>query len=494
MKKNILRTLSTLLVMAIIFSFAGCKKSGGEDSSSDLGTTSGIISSDGDTDGTGNQSEDSTSSDASGNNSSAAQTSGNTSTAGKPVNATTSKTTNFSWKEVKATIPSSLNGTTVTVYSWNEVTDVTGAKDVISKFTKETGIKINWKVGSYTNYVTEIASKVASKNAPDIVRLKDYNLGLLSLLMPLSETGYNFNDSAWDKSVMNFYSYNGKSYAANMQNTLLQQPKCLIYNRNLVSKYDLEDPYSLWKKSKWNWTKFVEVCKDFKEQADSSSLAWTSYTWADCADLLGAGFTKFDGKTFTSNMNSADLLKGWQMMAEVEEAGLSNNIRFDRTNFENGKILFFTESPIGARRTHYYFSTLKSTGALAAVPMPVVDGYKELQMYGEYEAYGIPAGAKNALAACYFLRYYLDAANYDESTFFADKTILEVYKSLRANTNVYCNYDHCIVTEDIGTAAIHLNAQLVNKPKAQIKSKLDEIAPQVDAAVKAANSKLSSIK
>ena len=115
-------------------------------------------------------------------------------------------------------------------------------------------------------------------------------------------------------------------------------------------------------------------------------------------------------------------------------------------------------------------------------------------MYGEYEAYGIPAGAKNALAACYFLRYYLDAANYDESTFFADKTILEVYKSLRANTNVYCNYDHCIVTEDIGTAAIHLNAQLVNKPKAQIKSKLDEIAPQVDAAVKAANSKLSSIK
>lgn len=491
MKKNIIRAFSLILALAMVAScFAGCRKVNSDGSSwysyySDYDDDDLPVVSTDDTQSSDNQQTQSNTS----------QTSKPQSTTSTPTDATTSKTTNLSWKEVKASIPSNLKGTTVTVYSWNEVTDVTGAKDVISKFTKETGIKVEWKVGSFTNYATEIAAKVASNQAPDVIRMYNYNIGLMSLLTPLNETGYNFNDEAWDKSVMNAYSYNGKSYATNMQNTLLQQPTCLLYNRQLVSKYDLEDPYALWKKGQWTWDKFVEVCTDFKDQADDSSLAWTTYQWSDIGDIMGVGFTKFDGKTFTNNMNNSDLLKSWQIMSELQQQGITNKIRFDRTNFESGKVLFFTESPIGARRTHYYFSSLKSTGSLAAVPMPTMSGYTNLQKYGEYEAYAMPKGSSNKLASCYFLRYYLDADNYDENTFFADKTILEVYKEMRKNTNIYINYDSAIIDTDSGdNNAFNLYASVLYMEKAQVKTKIDEFVPRVNNAIKLANEKLSTIK
>ena len=103
------------------------------------------------------------------------------------------------WADILKNMPEDLRGTSITVYSWNDVTDVTNAQTVIDNFTKDTGIKVNWVKGTYTNYATEIASKVAAKEGPDVVRLMDLNLGLLSVLQPMDDIeGFNIDDSAWD--------------------------------------------------------------------------------------------------------------------------------------------------------------------------------------------------------------------------------------------------------------------------------------------------------
>lgn len=398
------------------------------------------------------------------------------------------------WEEIKATIPADAAGKTIEVFTWNKVTDVTGAKDVVDQFEKETGIKVEWVVGSYSDYSTKISARVASQDSPDMVRLMTINMGLLQVLQPLQNINYDFTDEAWDTRIMDYYTFDGKTYATNMRNTLLQQPRCLIYNKNLVSKYDLEDPYTLWKQGSWTWDKFEEICEIFKDETDDTYLPWTSYQWADAGDAYGAGMIKREGDRFVSNMDDPNLLKGWQKMCQLREDGITNNIRFDINNFENGKILFFTESLISVRRTHFYWSTLKPQGALGAVPLPTIEGGTTATVWSEVEAYGIPEGAPNGDLVAYFLRYYLDSENYDKNTFFCDPTMLDVHEALMESEAMFTNYDVGLITEDVGTGGIHVNASVINAKPAQTKSKLDSYANLVEAAVKNANGILDKLK
>lgn len=400
------------------------------------------------------------------------------------------------WEEIKATIPADAAGKTIEVFSWNEVTDVTGATDVIAQFEKETGIKVEWVVngGTVEDYMTKIVARTASQDSPDVIRLRGTNLGVMQVLQPLDSVGYDFTDEAWDTRIMDVYTFGGKAYATNMRNTLLQQPRCLIYNKNLIGKYDLEDPYSLWKQGSWNWDKFEEICEIFAEETDDTYLAWTSYRWADAADAYGAAMIKREGDSFVSNMSDPNLLKGWQLMTEMVQDGYTNNIRFDRNNFENGKILFFTESPIGVRRTHFYFQNLKASGSVAIVPLPTVEGGTNAAIWSEVEAYGIPEGAPAGSLAPYFLRYYLDGDNYDKNTFFADPTILDVYETLMEAEEIFVNYDTELITEDVGKAGIHVNASLVNAKPANVKTRLDETSNLIEAAVKNANGTIGKLE
>ena len=411
-------------------------------------------------------------------------------------NQTTQNSTNgLSWDEIKAKIPSSAKNKTIKVLSWNEVTDVTGAENVIANFTKETGIKVDWEVVStFDGYSTKVAALVASKNSPDVVRLRDLDMGLIQVLQPMEDLGYDFTDAAWDSRVSKHYTFKSNLYAVNMRNTLLQQPRTLIYNTNLIGKYDLEDPYTLWKKGEWTWDKFEEICKIFTEETDDTHLAWTSYRWADAADVYGVSLIKRSGDTFSENFTDAKLIKGWQTMTSFVEKGYTNNVRFDRNNFENGKILFFTESPIGVRRTHYYFTPLKKTGSLKVVPLPTVSGGTTATIMGEVEAYGVPQGAPNAELVPYFLRYYLDANNYDKDTFFVNKTVLDVYETLMANDEMFINSDTSLITEDVGLGGIHFNAKIVNVKPAQVASKIETESGYIKAAVKNTNGIISKIK
>ncbi len=399
------------------------------------------------------------------------------------------------WADILSKMPESLKGTSITVYSWNDISDVTDAQTVIDNFTKDTGITVNWVKGTYTNYATEIASKVAAKEAPDIIRLKDLNLGLMSVLQPLDDIKtFDVNDSAWDSNVKNFYSVNGKAYGINMANTLIQQPKILWYNRNLISKFELEDPYALWKKGEWTYDKFVQVCEDFIEEASSEYLAWSTNRFSDVADMMGAGTVLYKDGRFVNNMDDANLLKGWQMFAELRDKDVVNDTIYERDRFGSGKVLFFSDSTISGRRTHYYWPDLKSTSSLGCVPMPSVEGFDYMQEFTEYEAYGVPKTAKNPDAAYYFLRYYLDGENYDENTFFCDATILEVYKWCMEQKNNFINCDEVVLTEDTGLTSAVFKANMKGQKASQVNTKLNSYKSVVDAAVQSANGRLDKIK
>ncbi len=413
------------------------------------------------------------------------------------VNVTTTKkpqgnTQSLSWAQVKAKMPANLRNTKIVFYNWNEVRSITDAEKVIRNFTKETGITVDWQLGSYADYATEIAAKQAAKNAPDIIRMRVADPTTMAMLQPLSKTGYDFSDAAWDQQVLKQYTYKGNAYAVNMQNTLMQLPNVLLYNKALVTRYDLEDPYALWKKGKWTWNKFVEVMTDFKEAADENYKAFNPAHFQVAAQLVGSDFVRYTENGYVNNMTDSKLAQGIQKYIKIRDAGLTTGGTFMLEPFESGKILFFNDSIIGARKTHFYFTDLKSKGQLSVVPMPQMDGEKNYyQLYKELEAYAIPVGAKNAAAVPYFLRYWLDAENYDENNFFATKTILEVYKSCRAQQNIF-NAENWHLVMPFGSAAQPLTDSIFKATAAQVAPMLSQYRSVVEALVKQANNKLDT--
>ena len=397
-----------------------------------------------------------------------------------------------SWKDVLASMPKKLRGSSLVMYNWNTASEYTGAPEVIEKFTKETGIKVTWQNVTFDNYFTKLTALVASgKNIPDVVRLRADEYTLLQNLQPLSKTGYDFSDQAWDQGLMGLYTYGNNTYATSLQNTHIGCVNMLFYNSSLIKKYDLEDPYQLWKAGKWNWDKYIEMCRAFKEVAGDGAVASNGEghfkVYGSCYGLQGA--IAYNGKSFYNAMKDANFLEVHQKLGDLYNK--EKLFEFGgQTKFNDGTSLFSIGSAIHLRRKNSYFGNLKSANTLMAVPLPEITGQGTYyQGLGEAEAYGIAKGASNPEAVPYFLRYFLDGSNYQLSNYFGNEQNLEVYNWCMNQKNKVMSYGY-----PSGMGAADTEGSIEAQTGAQMKSYIDANYGVTDKAVKEYNDILASLK
>lgn len=397
-----------------------------------------------------------------------------------------------SWEEVLANIPDELRGTTITVYNWNPITEYPGGATAIKKFTELTGIEVVWQTESFETYLSKLSSMVASgKDVPDVARLRSPLVSNFISMQPLSVTGFDFSDGAWDQWAMDEYTVNGNTYGVTLADTHLASPGMLLYNKSLIAKYDLEDPYKLWKNGQWTYDKFVQVMKDFKAETNADYVC--SYNdYSELTSMFGVtGPITYDGTKYVSMLKDSNFVNATQKIVDLKNTDYLLT-RWAPEEFDSGKILFWAGSAVYARRQNAYFENLKSAGSMQAVPFPTVEGEKENVMFRELEAYGIPKGAQNAAAVPYFLRFFLDRTNYDLTSFFCSKQALEVY-------------DHCMSVESKQWTTLYgkeykfydntnepdeFTQQLRNATGAQVLSVLDSTASVIDQRVKRYNEQL----
>lgn len=410
-------------------------------------------------------------------------------------NTITEGDTNLSWEEIKAQIPESLKGTTVTIYNWNEANLATGSVFAIQKFEEETGIKVNWVTGSYDSYATDIAAMVTAGEAPDIVRLRDADFSMLKLLTPLNEINYDFTDQAWNHKLMQEYQVNGKQYAVALKDTPYVNPLVMYYNRAFISKYNLEDPYELWKNGEWTWDKCMEICESFLDQAGTEFNGLAMYMGTDYATSLGTSLFSYDPQSsqYVSHMSDTALVRGWQFVANNVKKGLIMDRVYQNIFFEKNLLLFCNMGGIGARTTHNYFVEHKENGTLGTVPIPKVEGQDTYyQFLTELEAYGIPKGASNPEGAAYFLRYYLDAANYDMNSFYCDDQATEVINWCMEQDFI-SDMQRIIYKDQYGVDWTDIAYNLMTSDPGQIKTHLDTYSPIIDVIVQTGNDVLSGL-
>lgn len=480
-----IRLLATLLAVLMVFSLTACSK---EDTNSADSVTSTDTSAD-ETTSEANEDDSSENSSVVSQTESKAESANQTSSKAEDPSVTTSKT----WKEVLSKMPKKLSGTTLKIASWNEVEQVKGAPEVIAKFEKMTGVDVKWQVINYGEYTTQIAAMIAAKKSPDIVRLHARDIGDISVLQPITASNFNFNDTAWHKETSNYYTINGKVYAVALQDSLFHQPMAVFYNKDLIAQYDLEDPYELWKTNKWTFDKFLEICRDFRDETDESFTPWSTLGLFDYAQFLDTGFTAFDGSKYVNNLGDKKLLTAWQQTLKWIEEGVTVQGFWDHDGFNSGKVLFHTTGMISARTTQSYFTKHKANGTLGVVPIPQIAGENYNIVAYEMEAYGIAKGAKNPETVPYFLRYYLDSSNYDKNNFFCDKRAMEVYDWYVEKGNFIKNDDTYVITKDAGYDKDLVSALKVAKPE-QVATILESYNAVVNRACQQTNDKIKTFK
>lgn len=398
--------------------------------------------------------------------------------------------------DILESIPNELKGSTIKYFMWYDGTKETEGP-VMKAFELEGGIKVEVEVGSNSTFQTELAAKIATNQSPDVVRMYDSGISNIKLLQPLENTGYDFSGSEWDQRLMKDYTVNGKCYGTNLKNTVYFDANVLWYNSQTLMDLGVEDPYTSWKKGEWTWDALWDICRDFVNQGGSYGACLNPVNAISLA--YGVNFIDWDGEKYVNSVADPDrkakLITAWTDSITKKQEKLITNNTWLISDFEAGRSAFFSTSISAGFVKRSYFERFKEMGELRCVPFPASYTGDNMILMSEYSAWGIPQGASNKEAVPYFLKYMLNADNYDLESSFADPTITDVFKTLRDSDVPRYNpvFDHTLVEADSGLNKFQMFDKLYNGEVSQINSTLGTFIGGLQDSVDKANEQLKTI-
>ena len=399
----------------------------------------------------------------------------------KKVTTTTKKATTKSGKKTSLTadqflaqMPSELRGTTINFLFWEDM-KTRPYKAAIDEFEKKTGIRFNTVYATKDEYHTQLAALITAGNAPDMYKVF-YNLpAYCTNAQPIDKaTGYDFNDAAWDTQLMKDFTFNGRTYAANVQGSPDRNVYIIIYNKKALKRAGLsdQDPYTIWKKNPkdWTWDKFWDLCDQFVKANNNEDGYYGTSMWEGYVVAMGGGYDRYDSSKgkMVNLVNSNATVKGFQTVLDAISKKWATHTG-DSTAFTSGKQLFSCSYSSIIEKNNGY-DILAKQGNLGAVPLPTDSKYTPIM---EYSAYAVPVGAKNAAAVPYFLRYVMDPKNHNLNDFYIDDEATAVAKVVNAATN---NFYAVAWSYDI-------NQALRAGTSSQVKSVLDSYVKTVQNGI-----------
>ncbi|MCI8386975.1 MAG: hypothetical protein HFE63_00715 [Clostridiales bacterium] len=110
----------------------------------------------------------------------------------------------------------------------------------------------------------------------------------------------DFSRSYWNQNCNENLSLNGHMFYA-VSDYMLPDPNCILFNKDMIEQYSIEDPYELVRSGKWTIDKFSEMCSavtrdldgngalDFNDQyglATENDWFWNSFYYSSDIYLM----------------------------------------------------------------------------------------------------------------------------------------------------------------------------------------------------------------
>ncbi|MCU6712640.1 extracellular solute-binding protein [Paenibacillus sp. J5C_2022] len=157
-----------------------------------------------------------------------------------------------------------LKGRTIRIGQW------WGMENYLSEEEKELQRKAEEKFNVKIEYVTvpfgEIQSRiittsVAGQPFADIIMIPlEWSIPKMvseGYIQPIDDL-VDMNDPNWNQIMLNYGKYNGKQYSFTDKDN---NGHGFYYNKTLIQRNGLEDPYELQERGEWTWDKFLEMAK-----------------------------------------------------------------------------------------------------------------------------------------------------------------------------------------------------------------------------------------
>ena len=310
-------------------------------------------------------------------------------------------------KSFLETVPESLKGKTVRVLIWwpAGVTETAKAE----AFEKATGIKIKFiQTGLGGEYVTKLNSLIQQKNSPDLACIGQENFPSIimqNMFQTLDVAKLNLKDPIYDKDTMDYFKYQGKYYGAMLKSSTMVTFYATFFNRDMFKKYGVKNPYELWQEGNWNWDTFVSTAQDIKKKAGLTAAVGCDYGAYYIVQSAGTDAVKFDDGKIINNCNDPMLETAWKFKNDLKAK--YNIMDSGYNGFMGGSNAMLLTGNYIAQRGDTLDKQAKFDWAMAPIPCP--KGQKTI-VPGSVKLWGIPRGSKNAEAAGYWLRYWLDAS------------------------------------------------------------------------------------
>ena len=419
--------------------------------------------------------------------------SGETSNPSGPSNAKVEANFNNSnEKNIYKNVP---NKKQVHVLMWRDYTKT--EQKLIAQYEKLTGVKIKTTKTHDDTYATKLVSLITGGNAPDVVKFESKNFpGMITQsIQPLNEKYFDLDADCWNKAYMNAFAINGKYYGVAMPSAWQCEDCCFVtyYLPSVLKECNVTTmPYQLYTQGKWNWDTQAEIVS--KVQKEGKGYTGLSIQ-RDSIFMLSAGldFVSYDGKQFTNNLASVQaggtMVKAWQEMAKLSA---SNSFTYwDSSLVSSGKVGLFTAIAYGLYNEGGWFDNAK--GGYATIQAVPVAGPKGGTAYTPVspKLWGVARKAKNAEGAAYFLRYFLDVSNYDQSSTFYNKQFETVYKKITDKNAKKCVQYGEGVTDMRKTGNYNsLTKKIVAATPANVKSVIDSNKNTIKTGIDSANKAL----
>ena len=462
--RKIIRYLSLCLAICMIFgSTTGCKKNPKDtdsDYSSDISSDTGNVDSD------NNQSDKDSASESDKDSASESDnTSGNSSTPGN--NGTTNK--------VDA---SKYRGTTVRYATWKDP-DKNEDGEVIDKFEKKYGINVQIDFVAQGEYAQKIIGWIAADKAPDVFIETEEWPATLGIADSIDVMQIDTTDPIWDQATFKNTTVNGKIYGLNTVGCVWSEADCVFYNKKLMQDNNITTPKEYYEAGNWNFATLKKCLQDCKAAGFKGG-----YIYPDAlAASLGAGWVKFENGKMVNTSTDSMFLKVYQYVAELNKEGLL----VDGTSyFLNGDVGICVENAFGLKKTGQFAAM--NQDYLDYTYLPDYDANTKAQPAGITRFYGVCKKAKNPVAAGIFLRYYLDASNYDlNKTFLSTDAATFFFKLTGSATNSKNSYYMNGISHIMGNSAVFTYRALAYEDPSQVTSRIKAKQNELNGYIKTAN-------
>ncbi len=329
--------------------------------------------------------------------------------------------------------PEDYRGTTITYVTWKDPA-LNEDGPVIEAFEEKYGINVEIQLVDQENYINIIAGDIAAGTQGDICFVNESFPASLTVMQPLDAAQLDLTDPIWDPVILKDSTIDGHTYLLNTVSNIWSEVDVCVYNKRLFEENGIKSPAEYYEEGNWTLAAFEKCCREIAALGED-------YLGADVLGRpfvggIDAAFFTFDGDEFKVSVDER-LYDGMQFLSKLYADGLINP---GTAKFENEKTGMAITNAFAMKRTGY-FSTM-NPDHIGATYLPKYDENSEHVTSGIYRGWGLIKGAKNPVAAGIFLRYYLDASNYDLDLTFHSEDLANFFFEVTGPANTQKKYYH----------------------------------------------------